>query len=301
MSSFTSKRAKKPKKIKHRHKVEKMNFEQLRRLVSLMKEEPNLINIKELAFLKDALPWLVSEWKDWALVGIKDLPESSEEEIDDDDDSDMPDLDGEDDDDMPDLDGEDDDEMPDLDGEDGDDYGEGETKNQVEVSEEESDDSGADSDDEIDDGLVTPDSPPYPPQSNRHRNSCSDVDMEASQQAKMAANDAKGAGNAALAVEKYTESVVLNPSPLTYANRAQQLLKVDPPRPNAAIQDCKSSKRRRSNVAVIIVKVIFISSFLLYCLLLNHSFPTNPNSITNLFKTYSLYIIQYIFFFRYNV
>ena len=277
MSSFTSKRAKKPKKIKHRHKVEKMNFEQLRRLVSLMKEEPNLINIKELAFLKDALPWLVSEWKDWALVGIKDLPESSEEEIDDDDDSDMPDLDGEDDDDMPGMDGEDDDDdmpdldgedddddMPDLDGEDGDDYGEGETKNQVEVSEEEeeSDDSGADSDDEMDDGLVTPDSPPYPPQSNRHRNSCSDVDMDASQQAKMAANDAKGAGNAALAVEKYTESVVLNPSPLTYANRAQQLLKVDPPRPNAAIQDCKSSKRCRSNVAVIIVKVIFISSFL---------------------------------------
>ena len=44
----------------------------------------------------------------------------------------------------------------------------------------------------------------------------------------------------------------------------------------------KYSKRRRSNVAVIIVKVIFISSFLFYCLLLNHSFETNPNSITNI-------------------
>ena len=31
------------------------------------------------------------------------------------------------------------------------------------------------------------------------------------------------------------------------------------------------------NVAVIIVRVIFISSFFFYCLLLNHSFPTNPN------------------------
>ena len=35
-------------------------------------------------------------------------------------------------------------------------------------------------------------------------------------------------------------------------------------------------KRRRSNVAVIIVRIVFISSFLFYCLLLNHSFPTNP-------------------------
>ena len=47
-------------------------------------------------------------------------------------------------------------------------------------------------------------------------------------------------------------------------------------------------KRRRSNVAVIVVEVIFISSFLFYCLLLNHSFPTNPNSITNCFKLFSL-------------
>ena len=39
-----------------------------------------------------------------------------------------------------------------------------------------------------------------------------------------------------------------------------------------------------SNVAVIIVKLIFISAFLFYCLLCNHSFPTNPNSVTNCFK-----------------
>ena len=47
-------------------------------------------------------------------------------------------------------------------------------------------------------------------------------------------------------------------------------------------------KRRRSNVAVIIVKVIFISAFLFYCLLCNHSFSTNPNSVTNCFKLFSL-------------
>ena len=49
------------------------------------------------------------------------------------------------------------------------------------------------------------------------------------------------------------------------------------------------SKRRRSNVAVIIVRVIFISSFLFYCLLLNHSFQTNPNKITNCLKLFSLF------------
>ena len=50
----------------------------------------------------------------------------------------------------------------------------------------------------------------------------------------------------------------------------------------------KYSKRRRSNVAVMIVRVISISSFLFYCLLLNLSFPTNPNRITNCFKLFSL-------------
>jgi amino acid transporter len=48
----------------------------------------------------------------------------------------------------------------------------------------------------------------------------------------------------------------------------------------------KYSKRRRSNVAVIHVRIIFTSSILFYCLLLNHSFQTNPNSITNCFKLF---------------
>ena len=46
----------------------------------------------------------------------------------------------------------------------------------------------------------------------------------------------------------------------------------------------KYSKQRRSNVAVIIVRIVFISSFLFYCLLLNHGFQTNPNKMTNCFK-----------------
>jgi serine/threonine protein kinase len=39
-------------------------------------------------------------------------------------------------------------------------------------------------------------------------------------------------------------------------------------------------------VAVIIVRIIFIGSFLFYWLLLNHSFPTNPNRMTNCFKLF---------------
>ena len=54
------------------------------------------------------------------------------------------------------------------------------------------------------------------------------------------------------------------------------------------MKKCKYSKRRRSNVAVIIVRVLFISLFLFYCLLLNHSFQTNPNRITNCFQLFSL-------------
>ena len=43
------------------------------------------------------------------------------------------------------------------------------------------------------------------------------------------------------------------------------------------------------NVAAIIVRVIFIGAFFFYCLLLNHSFPTNPNKMTNCFQLFSLF------------
>ena len=57
---------------------------------------------------------------------------------------------------------------------------------------------------------------------------------------------------------------------------------------SAVCQYRKLIKRRRSNVAVIIVRIVFIGSFLFYCLLLNHSFQTNPNRVTNCFKLFSL-------------
>ena len=45
-------------------------------------------------------------------------------------------------------------------------------------------------------------------------------------------------------------------------------------------------------IVVIIVKIIFISSFLFYCLLCKHSFPTNPNSITNCLNFFLYYNLQ---------
>ena len=49
----------------------------------------------------------------------------------------------------------------------------------------------------------------------------------------------------------------------------------------------------RANLAVIIVRKVLINSFLFYCLLLNHSFPTNPNSITNCFQLILFYLQLY--------
>ena len=42
-----------------------------------------------------------------------------------------------------------------------------------------------------------------------------------------------------------------------------------------------------NNSVVIIVKFIFIRSFLFCCLLSNHSFQTNPNTVTNLSKLFN--------------
>ena len=41
-------------------------------------------------------------------------------------------------------------------------------------------------------------------------------------------------------------------------------------------------------LVVIIVKILSVCSFLFHCLLLNHSFSTNPNWMTNCFKLFSL-------------
>ena len=55
---------------------------------------------------------------------------------------------------------------------------------------------------------------------------------------------------------------------------------------------CKYSKQPRSDVAVIIVGIISIGSFLFYCLLLNHSFHINTQNSIRLtaFNLFSLSI-----------
>ena len=40
-------------------------------------------------------------------------------------------------------------------------------------------------------------------------------------------------------------------------------------------------------------RIVFISTFLFYCLLFNHSFPTNPNRITNCYKLILFYLQLY--------
>ena len=52
-------------------------------------------------------------------------------------------------------------------------------------------------------------------------------------------------------------------------------------------------KRCRSNVAVIIVRIVFYSSFFFCCLLFNHSFQTNPNRMTNCLKLLSLSVYNF--------
>ena len=49
-------------------------------------------------------------------------------------------------------------------------------------------------------------------------------------------------------------------------------------------------RRFDANGVVIIIRDIFISAFFFYCLLCNHSFPTNPNRITNCLKLILFYL-----------
>ena len=53
------------------------------------------------------------------------------------------------------------------------------------------------------------------------------------------------------------------------------------------MKNWKCSKMCHYILVVIIVKIIFQSSFLFYCVLYNHSFKTNSNSVTNLSKLFN--------------
>ncbi len=237
------------------NKMARKDLGAVRLLVSYLKEEPELIHNKNLAFLKDWLPLAVANYRGWVVVdGPGAAQVSSASDDDDDDDDSEDDSDGS----MPDLDGGDDDDgMPGRSApaapaaaggyaaapaaEQDDDDDDDDDEEDVSSSDEE--------DEEPDAGLFAPDDPPYPPLSNRHRNSRSQADQDRAMQAKMEAADARGAGRTAEAIEKFTESLLLNPSPLTYANRADLLLKSDPPRPSAAVQDCTAALKMNPDSA----------------------------------------------------
>ena len=69
---------------------------------------------------------------------------------------------------------------------------------------------------------------------------CGAVDDEAAMEAKMAAAEAAGNGDFEGAVAGYSKSLAAQPSALTYAKRAEALIKLR--RPTAAIADCNKAK-----------------------------------------------------------
>ena len=111
------------------------------------------------------------------------------------------------------------------------------------------------------------------------------------------ANDTFDGAYGGVAGKVKTEIIIEHPGGEVNCARYQPqndlIIATKGPNPDVYIFDVskhpsKYSKRRRSNVAVIIDRIVFIGSFLFYCLLLNHSFQTNPNSVTNCFKLFSL-------------
>ena len=69
---------------------------------------------------------------------------------------------------------------------------------------------------------------------------CGTVDEEAGMEAKMAAAEAMSNGDFEAAVSNYSKSLAAQPSALTFAKRAEALLKLG--HPTAALADCKSAK-----------------------------------------------------------
>jgi len=72
-------------------------------------------------------------------------------------------------------------------------------------------------------------------------------DEDALARAKTDASNAFNAGDYALALEGYTAAILISPSPLTYAKRAEALIKLR--RPNAAIRDCDAALKMNPDSA----------------------------------------------------
>jgi len=103
-----------------------------------------------------------------------------------------------------------------------------------------------------DDEMMEPDviddaAPAMGKESSSNGDELSEADEDACANAKSKASNAFNTGDYALAVDEYTKAILISPSPLTYAKRAEALIKLR--RPNAAIRDCDAALKMNPDSA----------------------------------------------------
>ena len=179
-----------------------------KRLIDAVKADPAIIHKQELAFLKD-------------FVQSFTIPPASSS--------------------IDDLDGDDSDEMPELEPVEG---APPPQRFDEDPSDEDEDDD--DEEEEVDPGRVTPDEDEPPKMADPNMEVTEDM-MEQATPKKMEASELMSNGDLTGAIEKFTEVILLAPSALSYANRAQCYAKLK--KPNAAIRDCNAALSLNENSA----------------------------------------------------
>lgn len=102
-------------------------------------------------------------------------------------------------------------------------------------------------DDEMMDEDVIDDTAPAMGKESSSNEELSEADEDACAEAKSKASNAFNTGDYAVAVDEYTKAILIAPSPLTYAKRAEVLIKLR--RPNAAIRDCDAALKMNPDSA----------------------------------------------------
>jgi len=109
-----------------------------------------------------------------------------------------------------------------------------------ESEEEEEEEEEEESEEEVDPEVIPEDTGPFPEVAPFDHEPLED-DFEKAGQLKMEAEELTQAGKLDEALEKLTQALLKVPSGLTYAKRADLLLKMNPKRPVAAIKDCTAA------------------------------------------------------------
>lgn len=102
-------------------------------------------------------------------------------------------------------------------------------------------------DDEMMDEDVIDDTAPAMGKESSSNDELSEADEDACAEAKSKASNAFNTGDYDLALNEYTKAILIAPSPLTYAKRAEVLIKLR--RPNAAIRDCDAALKMNPDSA----------------------------------------------------